>query len=252
MGKAGKKVGKVATFGLGYNAAGKLIKKLKGDKDTSREADLKVKKQAAKEYLKGAPFRKEALQRTQDFAAGTDPLSQQLRSEFGVGGKAYQGTQGYDQAKQVFDPVAEYARANFQQQTLPDVMNQFGRGSKTSSALNQALAAAGANLHLGLNAQFAPLVQEERARQQQMQYNTIGDLYNAQSGANQNLSNAGNNASTISQNAGQIPPRPNAYQRFANIALPVAGGVVGGVTGGPAGVPIGVQTGNAVNQGLQS
>lgn len=42
------------------------------------------------------------------------------------------------------------AQKNFQQQTIPSILNAFGTGSKGSSSLNQALAAGGANLNTDL------------------------------------------------------------------------------------------------------
>lgn len=52
----------------------------------------------------------------------------------GVGGEAFK-----NQAMQ-----------QFQQETVPSILNQYGAGSKGSSALNQALAAGGANLNTNL------------------------------------------------------------------------------------------------------
>lgn len=228
----------------------KILKKLKGKEDKSKKYDLQTKKIAAKEYKQGHPYRKEAMQRQQQFASGTDPLSQRLQQEFGIGGNAYQGTQGYEQAKAVFDPIRADARREFNQSTLPDVLNTFGRGSKASSALNQALGSAAQDLETRMSAQLSMLYENERRRQQEMAYNTTAGLYNAQAGANQNMLTTGNPSAQISQQAGRIPPDKNSTQRAADIILPVAGGALSTYfTGNPA---PGVQAGNAINQGLQS
>lgn len=59
----------------------------------------------------------------------------------GGGGKAFQ----------------DAAMQRFQQQTMPSIMSGFGSGAKTSSALNQALAAGGANMQTDLAAQLAQM-----------------------------------------------------------------------------------------------
>jgi len=53
------------------------------------------------------------------------------------------------------EAYANAATERFNQQTVPGIMNQFGAGSKTSSALNQALAAGGANLNSDIAAKMA-------------------------------------------------------------------------------------------------
>jgi hypothetical protein len=71
-----------------------------------------------------------------------------------------QAAQGYQQ----FLPgggggkaITAQANKNFQQQTLPSIMNAFGTGSKNSSALNQALAAGASNLNTDLASQLSQL-----------------------------------------------------------------------------------------------
>jgi len=46
--------------------------------------------------------------------------------------------------------ITEQANKNFQQQTVPSILNAFGTGSKGSSSLNQALAAGASNLNTDL------------------------------------------------------------------------------------------------------
>jgi hypothetical protein len=53
--------------------------------------------------------------------------------------------------------IAEDAQRRFQQQTIPSIMNSFGVGAKTSSALNQALAAGAANLNSNIASQLAQM-----------------------------------------------------------------------------------------------
>ena len=53
--------------------------------------------------------------------------------------------------------ITNEANQNFQQQTIPSILNAFGRGSKGSSALNQALSSGGANLNTSLASQLAQM-----------------------------------------------------------------------------------------------
>jgi len=53
------------------------------------------------------------------------------------------------------DAIAKAAMARYQQQTIPSILNAFGSDSKSSSALNQALAASAANLNTDIAAQLA-------------------------------------------------------------------------------------------------
>lgn len=85
-------------------------------------------------------------------------LLQQLLSQ--ASGNANQAAQGFSQflpGGKGGQPIINQANQNFQQQTLPSILNAFGSGAKSSSALNQALAAGGANLNTDLASQLAQL-----------------------------------------------------------------------------------------------
>lgn len=58
---------------------------------------------------------------------------------------------------QGFAPIQAEAQRQFQQQTIPSIMNAFGSDAKTSSALNQALAGAGQNLNTALASQLSQM-----------------------------------------------------------------------------------------------
>ena len=53
--------------------------------------------------------------------------------------------------------IGDEAQRKFQQQTIPQIMTAFGSGSKSSSALNQALAAGGADLNSSLSSSLAKM-----------------------------------------------------------------------------------------------
>lgn len=55
------------------------------------------------------------------------------------------------------NPIVDAANKNFQQQTVPGILNAYGTGNKGSSSLNQALAAGAANLNTDLAGGLAEL-----------------------------------------------------------------------------------------------
>ena len=90
------------------------------------------------------------------------PEQQTLLNQFlqQAGLNTQQASQGYAQflpGGGGGEPIAQAAQQRFQQQTIPSILNAFGTGSKGSSALNQALAAGGANLNTDLAAQLAQM-----------------------------------------------------------------------------------------------
>lgn len=104
-------------------------------------------------------------ERKRSVSRGQQKLSNQAASfagqQFDLGGiqnnplyqQALQTLQSFQPGGQGFTPIAQEAQRNFQQQTIPQIMNAFGTGSKSSSSLNQALAGAGQNLNSSLAAQ---------------------------------------------------------------------------------------------------
>lgn len=55
------------------------------------------------------------------------------------------------------EAIAKAAQQRFQQQTVPSILNMFGNGAKSSSGLNQALAAGASNLNTDIAAQLAQM-----------------------------------------------------------------------------------------------
>jgi hypothetical protein len=71
--------------------------------------------------------------------------------------QAVSATQGFLPGGTGFAPIQQEAQRNFQQSTIPSILNAFGSGSKGSSSLNQALAGAGQNLNTSLASQQAQM-----------------------------------------------------------------------------------------------
>lgn len=70
---------------------------------------------------------------------------------------ASQGFQSFLPGGQGGQPIIDAANKNFQQQTLPSILNAYGSDNKGSSGLNQALATGAANLNTDLASQLAQL-----------------------------------------------------------------------------------------------
>lgn len=82
-------------------------------------------------------------------------LDQFLGQAGGFTGQAAQGYQQFLPGGGGGQAIANAAQQRFQQQTIPSIMNAFGSGAKSSSALNQALAAGAANLNTDIASQLA-------------------------------------------------------------------------------------------------
>jgi len=79
-------------------------------------------------------------------------------------GPAMQNQQGAAEGFRQFLPgggggqaITNQANRNFEQHTIPSILNAFGTGSKGSSALNQVLGASAANLNTDLAGQLAQM-----------------------------------------------------------------------------------------------
>ena len=128
-----------------------------------------------------------------------------------------QAAQGYQQ----FLPgggggqaMTNQANQNFQQQTIPSIMNAMGAGAKSSSALNQALGASGATLNTDLAAMLA-----------QAQLQASGGL--GQMGLGQAQIGAGTNQFAM------MPKQQPFWQQGLLAALGGGGQVLGSYLGRP-------------------
>jgi len=144
-----------------------------------------------------------------------------------------QAAQGSDR---YYDDMKNKAMRDFNQQTVPNLINQYGQGSKSSSALNQALGAAAGNLHENIMADFAAM------RQQQAQ----GIFGQSQVNRANNVANQ--SAASMGALGGyKAYMGPSNQSNFWGKAAPVIGLGVGAATGNPA---LGTQIGTAAGQVL--
>jgi hypothetical protein len=122
------------------------------------------------------------------------------------------------------EAITNAAQQQFKQTTIPSIMNAFGSNAKSSSALNQALAAGGSNLNSNIASQLA-----------QMQLQAAGGLGGiGQSQASTGLGTAG---------FGLTPQQSPLWQKLLGL---IAGGAGGTLSGAATGGPLG-----AVGGGLQ-
>lgn len=89
---------------------------------------------------------------------GTSYINDLLSQISGFLPQAAQGFQQFLPGGGGGQPIIDQAMRQYQQQTIPSIMNAFGSNSgRGSSALNQALAASAANLNTDLASQLAQL-----------------------------------------------------------------------------------------------
>lgn len=150
---------------------------------------------------------------------GNDPYEAITRL-FGEKGTAYQTPdaasdlrQGQEIARGVLEPERQLALQQYEREGIPSIVNAFGRGTRGSSALNQALASSRTDLsnqlyaqqnQLGLNVgqNIAQGNAAERARQQGMQYGALSDILGYQNQAAQNYYGIKQNAAQQLSSAG--------------------------------------------------
>lgn len=112
--------------------------------------------------------------------------------------------------------IIDDAHRRFQQQTVPGILGSFGQGSKSSSALNQALAAGASDLNSSLSSNLA-----------QMQLNAAGGLGSLGSGQ----SSLGLGTSQFAY----VPQQQPFWQQALLKALGAGGQVGGAFIGRPGG-----------------
>jgi hypothetical protein len=210
-------------------------------------------------------------------AFGAQPYSQlpiitprQANIKGAAGTQALQTLQGLGGANFNFEPIAQKARTNFNENTIPGLaerFTQFGSGANRSSAFQGALGQAGSNLNEGL----AALEQQFGQKQQGLQQNLLSMLLqHSQSPEFKNLKNdqgqgGGNDLQSFldqifgNQQEGQDgqEEQQDSNQGFSWKSLfgstglgPKALRILGNYFGGQTGADIGEAGGNALENFL--
>lgn len=95
----------------------------------------------------------------------------------GTSEQALQRGLGFDPTQDILsalEPGRQLAQRQFEQETVPFLLERFGATSGPSGALNRALSEAGADLSLGLGAQAAPFLGQAALQQPGIQFQGAG------------------------------------------------------------------------------
>lgn len=111
------------------------------------------------------------------------------------------------------DAIKAQAMKDYEQKTLPSILNAYGSGSKGSSALNQAVASSGANLNTDLASMLS-----------QLQLHAAGGIGNLGLGSQQQ----GLSAQPFSYQQNAPSPILQILQLLSSGAQGAAGGWLGG------------------------
>lgn len=139
-------------------------------------------------------------------------------------------------AKEYFEPVKKAALNEYHQNVTPGINTALGSSSKSSSALNQALAASGENLKRNLASDFAGLQMNLGQNLLQQSQQAKLQKYNAMLQAG----GAGLGQTVVPQGVG-LGSAPSYLSKAATtgIGQRVGGGISGGVSGAASGAALG-------------
>jgi hypothetical protein len=121
----------------------------------------KTREEALRENIATRGLRRQSGKALKDIAMGKRGVT----TDIGELMKQFQEAQKF--AEQIYRPRQEEAIQNFQREVLPQISTQLGSDSKTSSALNQALAASAENLQRGISSDINNLSQNIVGQAQQ-------------------------------------------------------------------------------------
>lgn len=263
----------------------------------------KVLARENEEYSRGKTTRKRAVEGQAEYLPGgkasakleraIDRYQRHLDEQFGEKGSAYKDLkfqkpdfakslkQGYGIAQDVLKPEIEAAQRNFSQSTAPQLLQQYGQGGKSSSALNQALSGAAGNLNTDIQARLNELALgygqnigemnlQENARQQDLQFRQnsqrmAGQRTNLDSQLAAAAQRYGVPLATLQQLTGlareqgatvlgtnpyvQQERGPSIGSQLAGAGLTALGGLAGSFLG-PIGTSLGTAAGGALSSAL--
>jgi hypothetical protein len=188
-----------------------------------------------------------------------------------AGNQALKTLQGLGGGQFNFEPIAQQARTQFQQQTVPGLAERFtslGGGAQRSSAFQGALGQAGAGLEQGLAALQSQYGLKQQGLQQQLLKMLLSTSLSPEFQNVENpeykqfqelLSNLGgedvqNLISSLFEKGGEGGAEEGAQEQGNNGGFwqslfglaPTAGSIIGGTFGGPAGAAAGGAAGTGV------
>lgn len=136
--------------------------------------------------------------------------------------------------------VADPARQNFQEQTIPGITERFaGSGGLRSGAYSGQLLREGQNLEKGLAGQMSDMLLQDRNYHNQLKSQAISQAqqyYLAPEEEKKNLISLSGQSTGTQVFQNQINPgSPSAFSQFIGPALAAAGTAIGGPVGGMVG-----------------
>jgi len=150
---------------------------LTGTEKKAKRQEIKFAKKSREEALREnratRGLRRQSGKALKDIAMGKRGVT----TDIGELMKQFQEAQKF--AEQIYRPRQEEAIQNFQREILPQISTQLGSDSKTSSALNQALAASAENLQRGISADINSLSQNLVGQSQQGKLNNLQAMLQA-------------------------------------------------------------------------
>lgn len=140
--------------------------------------------------------------------------------------------------------VADPARQNFQEQTVPGITERFaGGGGLRSGAYSGQLLREGQNLEKGLSGQMSDMLLQDRNYHNQLKSQAISQAqqyYMAPEEEKKNLLGLSGQATGTQVFQNQITPgSPSGFSQFIGPALAAAGTALGGPVGGMIGGMVG-------------
>lgn len=215
---------------------------LTGTEKKAKKAEINFQKELRQDYKQ--EFRaKRGLRRfagkaLKDIAMGKKGPSTKISDLM----KDFKKTQKF--AEKHFEPIKKQALSEFHQHTIPGISSALGSESKSSSALNQALAASGENLQRSLASDFANL--QTNLGQNFLQQQEQGKLQKINAMLSAGGAGLGQQAIPQGVGLGMAPSylakgnNPGVGRRIgSSLAQGALGGLGGFLVGGPVGAAVG-------------
>lgn len=191
----------------------------------------KTVKRYEREHKETAGARKQGVEEQQRLLGpeGLKYLEQFTGTE---GAKNY--ANALQESQRVLNPILEGQRqeamTNFDRTTRANLFGQYAQGTGGSSAYNQALAAARADLHQGLFNRQQEMSLNMANQQQNQAYNAANSIYGIRQNTAANLAQAGLQQGNTALATDRFVYAPKSTPILGQIAVGAAGGAAQGAT----------------------
>ena len=203
---------------------------LTGTEKKAKKRDIKFTQKLQDEYLREHEakrgVRRHGAKAIADIAKGKGGPTTSIKDLM----KDFKKSEGM--AKKYFEPIKKQTLSEYHQNVVPGINTEFGSESKSSSALNQALAASGENLQRSLASDFAGL--QMNLGQNLLQQSEQGKVQRLNAMLSAGGAALGQQISPQMsgfQNANQYLPKSGSPNQGQRITSSLLGGLQGGVSG---------------------